>query len=119
MSRRLHILVRWILGLCATIGLVGAIGLAHAAGTPIAGQIGTVLAVGSADGALGIGDFRVYLVGNPVICNGSNWAYTDISDANYQVIVANILTAKATAAPVTLYWIQDSVGNCEITFVSW
>jgi hypothetical protein len=69
--------------LIATLSLVGASGPAHALGTPSSGQIGTILVVGSADGAPGVEDFRVHLAGTPIICNGNTWAYINTTDVNY------------------------------------
>jgi hypothetical protein len=78
---------RLFLTILATVWLSGVAGVADALGTASTGQIGQVLVTGSADGAPGIEDFRVFLTGNPVICNGNTWAYVNISDANYNAIV--------------------------------
>jgi hypothetical protein len=108
--------VRRAAALVATMCSVGVIAPALAA-NPIIGPIGTVLVVGSAAGSSQ--DFRVYLAGNPVICNGQIWAYVNIADANYNAIVANILAARAMGASITLYWVQQANGYCEISFFNW
>jgi hypothetical protein len=105
-----------VLGLATVLGAVGE---AQAAGTLITGQIGEILVLGAADGAQGVADFRVYLSGSPTICNGYTWAYVNASDYNYQAIVADILTARSAGATVSLYWIQQSNGFCEISYLSW
>jgi hypothetical protein len=106
---------RWLL---AILCIVGAISSAHANGTNT-GTVGAVSVVGSGGGAPQNYDFRVSLTGNPVICNGQTWAYVNIADANYDEIIANILSAKTLAATVTLYWTQVSTGYCQITMISW
>ncbi len=59
---------------------------------------------------------RVYLAGNPVICNGQPWAYVNMSDANYSAITAGILAAKASGGVSTIYGTQDSQGYCQLTW---
>jgi hypothetical protein len=110
--------VRRAFVLVATICLVGVSVQAYAVGNS-SGQIGEILVLGSLDGAPGNEDFRVYLAGDPVICNGNTWAYVNISDANYQAIVANILTARTAGVTVTMYWIQQTNGFCEIEYMYW
>jgi hypothetical protein len=84
----------------------------------ITGQIAALLTVGSASGAPGNYDFRVFLVGNPVICNGQSWAFLNVTDSNYNSIVANILSARASGAIITLNWVPVS-NYCQIGSVSW
>jgi len=99
------------------ICLFGLIGSAQAAG-PMTGQVGLIVNLGSGNGTQGQGDFRVYFQGQPVICNGTPWAYVNTTDYNYQAIVSNILTARSNGLPITIYWVQTSVG-CEISQVEW
>jgi hypothetical protein len=100
--------------------IIGAISSAHAAGTPApGGTVGTITLVGSGTGAPGAYDFRVSLVGNPVICNGQIWAYINVTDANYSAITASILEAKAMGAPIQLYYTQGSDGYCLIDWMQW
>jgi hypothetical protein len=99
-------------------GVVLMPGLATAACcTSIGGQVGTVETLGSGAGAPNNLDFRIYLVGNPVICNGNSWAYINTTDANYQALVANLLTAKAAGFSVTLAISQDGSGYCQIAYM--
>ena len=85
-------------------------------------QVALVLALGAANGTQGQGNFRVYFPGQPVICNGTPWAYVNASDYNYQTIVSNILTARSNGLPITIYWVETSapsVVGCEITAAEW
>jgi hypothetical protein len=116
MKKRYRVFMRRAVTFVAMICSVGVIAPVYAA-NPIIGQIGTAFVVGSAAGASQ--DFRVYLAGNPVICNGQTWAYVNIADPNYNAIVANILAARAMGASITLYWAQQTNGYCEISFFSW
>jgi hypothetical protein len=116
MKKGYRVFMRRAVTLVATICSVGVIAPVYAA-NPSIGQIGTALVVGSAAGASQ--DFRVYLAGNPVICNGQTWAYVNTGDYNYNAIVANILAARAVGATITLYWVQQTNGLCQISFFSW
>jgi hypothetical protein len=75
--------------------------------------------VTEAGGAPGHIDLRVYLVGNPVICNNSDFLYLNASDNQYQTLVANILTARSMSASIAFTWTQQSNGYCEITSIQW
>ena len=97
--------------LICTLGMIGT----AEADTVVFGQIARIETITSAGGAPGNYDFRVYLLGSPVICNGQIWAYVNASDANYHATVANVLAAKATASTGTLHVIQDAAGLCQIT----
>lgn len=83
------------------------------------GQVGTVYVIASAGGAPGLYDFRVFLAGNPVICNGNAFAYVNTSDANYSTIVANVLSARALGATLNIAWTQQSNTYCLIDFIWW
>jgi hypothetical protein len=85
--------------------------------TTVQGTVGTVETVGSGAGAPGNLDFRVQLSGNPVICNGQIFAYVNLSDANYNAMVANILGAKAAGWGVTLNVAQDATGYCQLVWL--
>jgi hypothetical protein len=82
------------------------------------GQVGTVEPIGSGAGAPGAYDFRVYLIGNPVVCNGNTWAYINTTDANYQALVASLLMAKAIGSSVSFAIAQDSAGYCQLAYMS-
>ena len=100
--------------------MLSAVGLSAAAYADglVSGQVAIVQTVGSGSGAPGNYDFRVFPVGNPVICNGQNWAFVNVTDANYQAIVANILAARAMGAAVSLNWTQTSNGYCQIDSIA-
>ena len=99
--------------------IIGGISAAYAQSGVSVGQVGAVEIVGSGSGAPGNFDFRVYIAGGAVVCNGQTWAYVNTTDANYNAIVANILSARALGAQVTLNWIQSSSGYCQIGYMSW
>lgn len=84
----------------------------------ISGQVSQDIIVGSAGGAPGNYDFRVFLQGNPAQCNGVTWSFVNTNDANYQAIVASIYTARSLGVPVTLSVIQTSTGYCQIGSVT-
>lgn len=75
--------------------------------------------LGPGSGAPGGLDFRVTLTGNPVFCSGYTFAYSNITDANYNAIVAGILAARALGATVTVYWNTSSTGYCQISSIVW
>jgi hypothetical protein len=107
-------------GLLLALGcIIGCISTAYATSGSSVGQVGVAETIGSAGGAPGNFDFRVYLLGGPVICNGQIWAYVNSTEANYNAIVANILSARASGASVTLNWNQDGSGYCHISYMSW
>jgi hypothetical protein len=75
--------------------------------------------MGAGAGAPNQYDFRVTLVGAPVICNGQTWAYVNQNDVSYDAIMANILQARAMGVGITLTWTQSSTGYCYIDYVAW
>jgi hypothetical protein len=99
--------------------IFGFISAAHATSGSANGQVGGLEIVGSGGGAPSNFAFRVFLVGQPVICNGQVWAYVNTDDANYNAIVANVLSARALGIAVTLNWNQDSLGYCQLAYMSW
>jgi hypothetical protein len=104
--------------LCSIFCLIGICVPALSFAGSTSGQISSFALLGSLDGAPGAEDFRVYL-GGTVFCNSNTWAYVNISDANYQVIVANLLSARVLGASVNINWEQQSNGYCEIDSVTW
>jgi hypothetical protein len=111
---------RYLRACVAAACIVGAAMPAHGAGAPApAGTIGNITIIGSGSGAPGAWDFRVYLTGSPVICNGQTWAYINSTDANYAAITANLMEARALGAVVQLYWVQTSDGYCQIAWMQW
>src|SRR6185312_14378947 len=84
--------------------IIGGISAAYAQSGVSVGQVGAIEIVGSGSGAPGNFDFRVYLIGGSVICNGQTWAYVNTTDVNYNAIVANILSAGTLGAQVQLNW---------------
>jgi hypothetical protein len=77
-------------------------------------MVSSVWAYGSGGGAPGNYDFRVYLSGYPVVCDGQTWGYVNVSDANYNVIAASVLSAKAAGYSITMYIAEDANGYCHI-----
>lgn len=94
-----------------------AAGAAHA-DSNVAGTIISLWTVGAAGGAPGNYDFRVYLSGYPVFCNGQTWVYLNSTEANYSAMVSNLMEAKALGSNVTLYFQQDSTGFCHLSLVT-
>jgi hypothetical protein len=84
----------------------------------VSGQIGSTETVGTTGGAPGNYDFRIWLASGAVICNGQNWAYVNVSDANYATIVASTMTARATGITVTLAVTQDAAGYCQLSYIA-
>ena len=82
----------------------------------VAGYVGNLDVVGSAGGAPGNYDFRIFLTTNAVICNGQTWAYINATDGNYNALVASILAAKTTGGIVTLY-VNPVGAYCQLVFV--
>lgn len=101
----------------AAAGLALICTFAARAQTAVSGQVATVEIVAGGGGAPGNGDFRVYLSGSLVQCNGQTWSYVNATDPNYKGILGGILTARASGLPVTLYVSQDSSGYCLIDFM--
>lgn len=116
-GKRWSSLKRCAVALLAPICVAGFVATGHAGTTT--GQISTIAIVAGAGGAPGSLDFRVFLVGNPVICNGNYFAYVNVSDSNYNAIAANVLSARAMSAPISLTWAQQSNGYCELTSIQW
>jgi hypothetical protein len=96
--------------------LVISMGQQANAQTGVAGTVGNLDVIGSGGGAPGNYDFRIFLTTNQVICNGQTWAYINTADANYNVLVASILSAKATGGVVTLY-VNPVGAYCQLAFV--
>jgi len=82
----------------------------------VAGQVGTIITVGSGAGAPGNYDFRVYMATGAVICNGVPWVYINTSDANYSALVASVLLAKSLGSTVTLYFNQVGA-YCQLAYI--
>jgi hypothetical protein len=110
---------RYLKSLLATVCVIGSISVAHAQTGYITGQVGSITALAAGAGAPNSYDFRVTLVGGPVICNGQNFAFLNEPDANYVAIVANVLSARAMGVPVTLIWTQTPTGYCQIDYMTW
>ncbi len=85
---------------------------------PITGTVGTLEVIGSGAGAPGNLDFRFYLAGNPVICNGQPWAYINTTDANYSALVSSLMLAKSLGSTVSFYVNQDSQGYCQLAYIA-
>lgn len=85
----------------------------------VSGQVGMLEIVGGGAGAPGNYDLRVFLQGYPVQCNGQNWSYVNVTDANYKGLLAGLLSAKATSSPVVLYINQDSGGFCQLMYMTY
>jgi hypothetical protein len=109
---------RHMRALLAALCAVAVTGPAHAGGS-VTGTVSLIETLGSGSGAPGGLDFRVHFAGDPVFCGGYTWAYVNVTDANYNTIVANVLTARATGAAITVIWIAGSTGYCQISSVQW
>jgi hypothetical protein len=109
---------RHMRALLAAVCAVGATVPALAGGS-VTGTVSLIEALGSGSGAPGGLDFRVHFAGDPVFCSGLTWAYVNVTDANYNTIVANVLTARASGAAITVFWIAGSTGYCQISSVQW
>ena len=84
---------------------------------PITGTVATLEVVGSGGGAPGNGDFRFYLAGNTIICNGQTWAYINTTDVNYAALVSSLILAKSLGSTVSIYVNQDSNGYCQLAII--
>jgi hypothetical protein len=73
--------------------------------------------MGSGAGAPGNFDYRFFLVGNPTVCNGQQWAYINITDANYTALVSGLMLAKSLGSTLTFYVNQDSQGYCQLAYI--
>lgn len=61
---------------------------------------------------------RIELSGFPTLCvGGSTWAYANNSDANYQALVAAIMSAKAQGISVVIYTNKDASNYFHIGYV--
>ncbi|HZT01163.1 MAG TPA: hypothetical protein VFA39_02725 [Steroidobacteraceae bacterium] len=87
------------------------------AAAAVQGQIGLLEFVGGGAGAPGNFDFRIFLIGNPVICAGQTWTYINGTEANYNTLVAATLSAKASGGAVTLHVDPDTQGFCHIEYM--
>ena len=101
------------------LALVTASWIPNACADPIAvsGYVSRVWFVGGASQAPGNYDFRVFLQGNSIQCNGQNWSYVNVTDPNYKGVVAGILAARAANISVILHVIQDGAGYCQIGYI--
>lgn len=62
--------------------------------------------------------FRIYIVGTSVVCTGgTDFAYLDTSNANYQAYVGALLSAYLSGKTVAVYSSLVS-GQCLISYVS-
>ncbi len=87
----------------------------------VTGKISQLNGVGSAGGAPGNADLRIYLEGNPDICAGATdpkWAFINSNEANYQGLLSLILMAQTTGRIVTLYTVKAQNGYCQLGYIS-
>lgn len=84
------------------------------------GKLAFVDAVASAGGAPDGLDLRIGLVGKPALCTGTtpNYAYLNVTDPNYKVIAALLLSAFATGQDITIISRNGANGACQIGYVS-
>lgn len=95
---------------------------AFANGTPSTGTISRLDAVGSAGGAPGAGDTRVYLNGISTFCPGAvdgSWAYINANDANYKGVLSGLMMAYAMGKTVTIYAVPAQLGTATFCQISW
>lgn len=81
------------------------------------GTIAAFKVIASAGGAPGTQDFRVSLSGLSTLCPGQSTAYVNTTDANYQAIWRNLISAREHGTSVTISWVTDASGFCHITNV--
>jgi len=92
--------------------------------TSSTGTISRMDAVGSAGGAPGNADTRVYLNGVSRLCTGSSdasWAFINVNDANYKGVLATLMLAYGTGKSVVINAIPAQVGTgtyCQITWIN-
>lgn len=78
---------------------------------------GTVQSYDVVVGQTGNFDFRVVLSGSPILCTGgTNWAYANSNEPNYNTLVASIISAKSTGQSVRLYTTRDAYNYCHIGY---
>ena len=89
--------------------------IASAGTVQVTSQLGSIQTLGYGSGAPGNYDVRIYLINGGTICSGYNWAYINITDANYQSLVSNLLTAKSAGSTVIWDVTPDSgTGYCHL-----
>jgi lipopolysaccharide export system protein LptA len=93
------------------------LGLSVPAQAAMSGQVGQ-LDIYATQSAKSMQGLRVYLQGNPVICNNQIWAYADTADGNYKAMVASLLAAKYSNSTIKLSVVQDIAGNCRLSAIS-
>jgi len=94
--------------------LIAATPSTHAWDGTVSGKIAAINGVGSASGAPGNYDIRVYIEGQPTICAGATdpgWGYINTSDANYKGLLAMLLMAQVSGKTVTLYTLKGPAGE--------
>jgi len=87
----------------------------------VSGKIGQIHGVGSAGGAPGNFDLRIFLEGNPDLCAGATdpkWAFINSNEANYQGMLSLILMAQTTGRNVTLYTVKAQNGYCQLGYIA-
>jgi hypothetical protein len=87
----------------------------------VSGKIGQLEGVGSAGGAPGNYDLRIYLAGKSDICVGATdpkWAFINSNEANYQGMLSLILMAQTTGRNVTLYTVKAQNGYCQLGHIA-
>lgn len=84
------------------------------------GKLAFVDAVGGAGGAPDGLDLRIGLVGKPALCTGTtpHYAYLNITDPNYKLIAALLISAFSTGQDITIISRNGANGACQIGYVS-
>lgn len=63
-------------------------------------------------------DFRIFLVGGPILWNDQTWTYINSTEANCNALVASALAAKAAGDTVVLHVELDSgSGYCHLDYM--
>ena len=102
----------------AIVGLMAAVPAMATTGTN-SGTMGAFHVVAAAGGAPGAQDFQVTFSGSITVCPGHTYSYINSSEANYQTIVANLISAREHGSTVFITWVTDASGFCHITEIGY
>jgi hypothetical protein len=101
----------WLALTCA----IGFVATAHAqSAMGVSGVVSGVALTSTLRGAPGNEDLRIFFVSGAISgCNGG-FLYLNLTDANYNAIVAYMINAKNTGVTIAFTYFVDSNGFCHI-----
>jgi hypothetical protein len=107
---------KYLLSIAAIVGFAGS-------ASAIAGENSGLILSATASATSGSLDFQITLgqrsgsqfLPLTTLCPGHNFAYTNVTDVNYDTIVKNITAAITFKSTAYVYWTVDASGYCHIT----